>query len=92
MTNRQEELLPKITAWLQSHAPSFILDEGCDIPLYVTRDNGDVGSCTPGRVDIANAVLAVRKLNAQFGPLTACWDTCDEWTEIRINNTSQDLS
>jgi hypothetical protein len=51
-----------------------------------TRENGDVGSETPGRADIKEADRVQKILQKKFPELKFTLDTTDEWTNLHIQN------
>lgn len=51
-----------------------------------TRENGNVGSETPGRADIKEADRVQKILQKKFPELKFTLDTTDEWTNLHIEN------
>lgn len=54
-----------------------------------TRDNGDVGEETPGRIDIESAKRLTKSLKEKFPDYKVNPDTCDEWTSVNITPNSK---
>lgn len=66
-------------------ASTFEAEDCSDAELnYATREEGDIGECSPGAGDVLEARRLCDAINTIPGVI-AVVDVCDEWVSVRVS-------